>query len=398
MVTPSNFFAPCNFASFDAAFGLVNECSNLPIKHITSANIGPTYLEIFSKFAPCMAKVVFRHTSGTEDIIGSGGWISSQLFITAAHVLFTKSAQTFIKTHDDELLNLNEKLLCLDSAMDIAIFNIEAPSFIKNFPELKSCSDSSIDVGMMHFGKNSQDLLVSVGSKSNSDLFELCPLSSIDGGPGSSGGFIFDTTGSLAYMQISALEHGYNVRSHVDASSILELLSHPKVSCAENKSLHESKEHGFLQTSFEVDNSRKSTLPPAIIKKSHFNEADAFIRQIIINDLFDFYSRAFGESGSLYKDGDLRLDVQNPTKTATNLQVQYGDYTLASVQIPYALSYFSESKPFHIPLIVTIAKYSLGQLLISLQYAKENYKTITCKVQQKDINTFNLVKLLNKTV
>jgi Trypsin-like peptidase domain len=398
MVTPSNFFSGSSLASFDAAFGLVKECQNTPLKDISSEKVGSLFFEIFTKYSPNISKVIFTDGMGHDEIIGSGGFIFKDVFLTAAHVFKTSLDHTFIKTQEGQLLELKNTLICFDLEHDVAIFQLKSPDSITDYPPMKDISDSSLDLGIMHFAHNHEETLVSIGSKSDDDFFELSPQSSIDGGAGSSGGFIFDSTGHLVAIQLSQAMEGYNIRTHLSLSKVLEIYS-SSISCFKEKgSAFETPEHGFLDTAMEVDSSRRSSLPYSIIKSSDFTRAAIFIRRIIIEDLLDFYSRGFGKAGTLYREDDLRLDIQNPTKFATNLQLQLGEYTLASVQIPYNLSYFSESVPHHLPFITTISRYSLGQLLKSLKYAKDNYQTITYKVKTIEINHFNLKKILNKTM
>lgn len=396
MVTPAHFFSH-SYASFDEAFGLANLNANIPLNQINKANIGSSFFAVFSQYGPLAAKIVYVDHSNNTQVIGSGGWISNQLFITAAHVLKTALSSTFIQSSSGDILSLNGALEVLDLENDFAVFRVNAPSTITAFPQITDPESASLSLGMIHFAKASPTPLVTIGSRASNSYFELSQATSIDGGKGSSGGLIFDSNGSLVFMNLCELQEGSGVRSHI---SIVEILSHVEKTGStlrEKLYIHEIPEHGFLDTLKEPDNSKKASLPLSIIKKGDFERADAFIRKIIVEDLTDFYARAFGAIGTIFSEGDLRLDIQNPTKTATNLQLQCGDYTLATVQIPYVLSYFSEAKG-HLPLIVTVAKYSLGQLLVSLNYAKDNYKTITCKVQQKKLNHFNLNKIANKVL
>ena len=390
MITPANFYSS-RFCSLDEAFGHCPSSFSGPLSSLTKEKVGVKWFELINRVFPTSARILDDKKEG----VGSGQWIAKNVFLTAAHN-FPKSLDCyFIQPFSGPLLSMANLPIHLNTTLDYALVYIPHPSGDLETFEIASSKDISSSLAMVHQAHGSLIPQVSIGNLDSTPFFQLKPVCDIEGGPGSSGACLITDEGKWAFLHIACKNSFETLRSSLPIEDIIkdekERFSYSFLESAprEDNFLYSTAlEEPFEDETPEHGNLGLKLIPKGSLvkglKKSEFLMAKEFVFSLIEGKLEQFYSKAFGDSGTIFSNEHYRLDIQNPATDAKNLQVQYQNQTLATVHIANDLSYFGSDKNH----ARGISKYILGQLINSLDYAEKNFKTMTYRI--------DLIKSLKK--
>ena len=381
-------FAPANFYRYD--YGHLNEVwgntistKNIPFEEATSLKVGSVWKKIFDKWIENAAPIVFGDVEQGHTVIGSGQWITKDLFLTCAHNLDLIDESFDIISHRGVSITVEVDEGYINRFKDFAIFKIQAPSHIKEFPPFAPTSNHLSQHGMIHFSSGSIKPHVTSGNPDATAHEMIDGISHIDGGARSSGACVFNDLGQITHLHRGRKKEFEGLRGHLPIQEILQdyqehldgIDTNPDI-FSTHIAFDEIPEHYFFDCLVHTSSD--------IVKKQEFstkvfNAARDLIFDVINNKFLDFYSKAQTASKTIYryqsKDpilSSIRLDIQKPPVGYINIHIQCGETSIAGILLSKELSYFNQSQQ---KMIKSFVNFSLGKLLDCLYAAEHKVKT-----------------------
>ncbi|MCF7852462.1 MAG: hypothetical protein K9M07_04385 [Simkaniaceae bacterium] len=103
------------------------------------------------------------------------------------------------------------------------------------------------------------------------------------------------------------------------------------------------------------------------ISDTVYRSAIAFFSKLSSDMKEKLYSQMFNSSGSILETDHWRFDIQNPTKTHRNLQIQTKGSTIATILVPKELELFGDSTTQMKAKQAEVVNYIARQLVVLLK-------------------------------